>query len=213
MGELGRYRVRWAARLLLLAGVLGCGGRAGSGEAPDPVPAPVYIPNNPPSAATPTRPAPAPVAASPQAPPRSPPEEPVLEGSGSTEEDAVENILSANCGSCHGPDAPVEGSGGIRFIDDVDRLVAAGLILPLNALVSPIVRVSAQGTMPPPESGLLPMSNSDLGVIISFIDNPRFWPAVYTTPGPAQDGVPATPGPAQDGGAGPPAVVAGVDDG
>lgn len=213
MGELGRYRVRWAAGLALLAGLLGCGGRVGSDEAPDLVPAPLYIPSSASaSASTPTRPT-APAAATPEAPSSSAPEVPVLESSWSTQEDLVENILSANCGSCHGPDAPVEGSGGIRFIDDVDRLVAAGLIVPLNALVSPVVRVSAQGSMPPPGSGLFPMSNPDLGVIISFIDDPRFWPSVYATPEAAQDGVPPAPGPAQDGGAAPPAADAGIDDG
>ena len=114
-------------------------------------------------------------------------------------EDAVENILAANCGSCHGPDAPVAGSGGIRFISDLDELVEAGLIVPLNSASSPVVRVSVQGSMPPPSSGLPQMTEADLDTITSYIDNPRYWP--ISAP------------PAVDAGTAPPALDAGADGG
>jgi len=212
MYGLGGYRARTAARLALLAGVLGCGARAGSDMAPDPAPAPLYIPSfPPPSASAPARPEPAPAAAARQTPPPSPPQ-----GSGSGDTgtetnlgdravDGVENILSSNCGSCHGPAAPVAGSAGIRFIDDVDQLVAAGLILPLNSVLSPIIRVSVQGgSMPPPSSGVPQISEPDLDFIVRYIDNPLYWPDVP---------VPTTPAPAQDGGTAPPGGDAGIGGG
>jgi mono/diheme cytochrome c family protein len=181
--KLVNSHARRAAPLALLAGVLACGGKTDSDVAPGPSPPPVYIPSSP---ATPARPAPAPTVAAPATPPPSVPQEP--ESSSSTQEDFVENILGSNCGSCHGPAAPVAASGGIRFIDDVDQLVEAGLILPLQSVQSPIVRVIARGSMPPPGSDVPQMSEPDLDVIISYIDNPRFWPDVPTTPGRAQDG-------------------------
>jgi len=92
--------------------------------------------------------------------------------------DAVRAVLQANCGSCHGPTAPLAESGGIRFIDDVDRLVEAGLLIPLNSAESPIVRVTVLGSMPPPGSGLPLMTEADIDTLISFIDNPRYWPGV-----------------------------------
>jgi mono/diheme cytochrome c family protein len=82
----------------------------------------------------------------------------------------------ANCGACHGPDAPVAGSGGIRFIGDLDALVAAGLIVPLSSAASPIVRVMRDGSMPPPSAGRFPVTNADLQIVVEYIDNPRFWP-------------------------------------
>ncbi len=186
----GGYRAPRVAQLALLAGVLACGGRADSEAAPYPAPAPVDIPSSPlPSAATPARPAPAPAA---QTPPRG--SEAESDSTPYFQVDAVENILLANCGSCHGPAAPVAGSGGIRFIDDVDQLVAAGLILPLSSAQSPIVRVSVSGSMPPPGSGLQPMTEGDLDVIVSYIDDPFYWPDVPTTPGAARDGGTAPPG-------------------
>ena len=114
--------------------------------------------------------------------------------------DAFLNVLLANCGPCHGPAAPLAGSGGIRFFDDVDRLVEAGLLIPLNSAESPIIRVSAQGSMPPPGSGLPLMTEADLGTLIRYIDSPREWPGV-------------APPVTVDAGAASPAIDAGVDGG
>jgi mono/diheme cytochrome c family protein len=88
----------------------------------------------------------------------------------------VENVLMANCGQCHGPLAPIAGSGGITFINDLDRLVAAGLLVPLNSAASPIVTVMVDGSMPPPASGLPPVTDADINIVTGYLDNPRFWP-------------------------------------
>jgi len=114
--------------------------------------------------------------------------------------DAVENILMANCGPCHGPDAPALGSGGIQFIGDVDRLVEAGLIVPLSSATSRVVRVSVLGSMPPVSSGLPLLTEADIDTLVTYIDNPRYWPDFVP---------PAT----VDAGPAPPLVDAGVDGG
>ena len=97
---------------------------------------------------------------------------------------AAENVLLANCGMCHGPDAPVATSGGIRFIGDVDRLVEAGLIVPLNAAASRVVRVMLDGSMPPLGASYFPVVDSDIDTVVSYIDNPRFWPSLATSGAP-----------------------------
>ena len=94
------------------------------------------------------------------------------------DESGIHRVLRIYCGSCHSSTAPVAGSGGIRFIDDFDQIVAAGLIVPLNSAASRIVQVVVLGSMPPPSSGLPRVSEADLQTIIYVIDNPRFWPGV-----------------------------------
>ncbi|HKO93644.1 MAG TPA: hypothetical protein VJU61_20970 [Polyangiaceae bacterium] len=162
---------------MLLAGALGCGGNAESQRRlPDPAPAaPRGVPG-----AVPRAPAPVSVPALPSAEPAptAAPESMRGEGDyGYFVKDQVENILIVYCGACHGPAAPAVGSAGIRFIDDVDQLVLAGLIVPLNSAASPIVRAIVLGNMPPP-AVLFPMSDADLDTITWFIDNPREWPDV-----------------------------------
>jgi mono/diheme cytochrome c family protein len=120
--------------------------------------------------------------------------------------DAVSAVLLANCSSCHGPDAPLEGSGGIRFIGDVPQLIAAGLLVPLNSLASPVVRVMLDGTMPPPDAGLPPLTDADINTVTQYLDNPRYWPDVPTAPG-------EPPSAPIDAGAHPPASDAGAAEG
>jgi hypothetical protein len=199
----GTYRAQRATGLVLLAGAFGCGGRAGSDRAtPDPAPAASGTTSTPPetSAGSP-RPAPLdpPEASSSPAAPPTPAEDTDLDEIVDFVA-PIDLVLRAHCGSCHGSSAPVEGSGGIRFMDDVDQLVAAGLIVPLNSAASRIVQVSVLGSMPPPSSGLARMPEADLQVIVSFIDNPRFWPE-------------PVPSDAVDAGTALPAVDAGADGG
>lgn len=113
---------------------------------------------------------------------------------------AAENVLMADCGRCHGPDAPVATSGGILFIGDVDKLIEAGLVVPLNSAGSRVIRVMEDGSMPPLGPGYFPVVQSDINTVAEYIDNPRFWPSL-TTPG------------LQDAGTDTPAVDAGVDGG
>jgi hypothetical protein len=95
---------------------------------------------------------------------------------------AAQAVLIAYCRDCHGPNAPVEGSGGIRFIGDLEQLVAAGLIVPLSSATSRIVIVMREGSMPPPSAGVLPVTEADLEIVTRYIDNPFFFPGV-TPPG------------------------------
>lgn len=102
---------------------------------------------------------------------------------GDTLADSAVYVLIASCGSCHGPDAPLEGSGGIRFIDDPAQLVAAGLLVPLSSASSPVIRVMVDGSMPPPEAGLPEVTDADIGTVASYVDSPRYWPDL---PAPAE---------------------------
>ena len=111
----------------------------------------------------------------------------------------AENVLAANCGYCHGPAlTPAQASGRINYIDDLDRLVAVGLIVPLNSAASRLIQVMLDGSMPPPASGYPAMTVADIGLIADYIDNPRFWP-VYQPP--ASDPDAGVPSPAVDAGA------------
>jgi hypothetical protein len=194
------YRTRrTAAGLVLLAGGLGCGGKT-EAQQPWPDPAPTVtreVPGSaPPSASAGESPRPAAGGTTGEAP--SPQNTPTL-GDGNDLIDPttdhlvpIDNVLMAYCGPCHSSTAPLEGSGGIRFMDDLDQVVAAGLIVPLDSAASRVVVVSANGSMPPPSSGLPSMSDVDLEVLISFIDNPLFWPpyppvAVDAGPAPLVD--------------------------
>ncbi|MEY4550908.1 MAG: Serine/threonine-protein kinase pkn1, partial [Pseudomonadota bacterium] len=89
---------------------------------------------------------------------------------------AAEAVLVANCSGCHGSALPLaRAQGGINFIDDIDALIAAKKLTPLNSATSPLVQLLLNGEMPPP--GAAPVvSKADVELISSFIDNPRFWP-------------------------------------
>jgi hypothetical protein len=179
---------RWLAIATSLAGWLGCGGKAVD-EPPRAEPfaaAPNRGPRaQPPSsgaarpraeAAPSTPPLPGPSLAPAPAPVPLPMYDPRQESECDCQTDAVANVLVANCGQCHGPLAPVADSGGLTFIDDLDRLIATGLLVPLNSAASPIVIAMVNGTMPPPETGLLPVTEADINVVRQYLDNPRFWP-------------------------------------
>jgi mono/diheme cytochrome c family protein len=215
------FQARVVGALALWACVLGCGGRVGAeSENAGPSSAvpranPAFVP---PGSSAPTAPRPAPPrATSPSVPPEAvnpPPQRASPEsldgelGSGLARA-ATENILSANCGVCHGPLADPGTSGGILFINDVDALVVAGLIVPFNSAGSRIVQVMRDGSMPPRTSGYPPVTEADIDVISGFIDNPRYWPDVDVTAD--RDAGTAPPPPVLDGGT--PAVDPGADAG
>jgi mono/diheme cytochrome c family protein len=89
---------------------------------------------------------------------------------------AAEAVLATNCSGCHGSALPLaRAQGGINFIDDIDALIAAKKLTPLNSATSPLIQLLLNGEMPPP--GAAPaVSKADVQAISSFIDNPRFWP-------------------------------------
>src|SRR5689334_23169448 len=54
---------------------------------------------------------------------------------------SAENVLASNCGQCHGPNlTPAAAKAGMNYINDIDRLVQTGKIVPLNSAGSLIVQ-------------------------------------------------------------------------
>ena len=90
---------------------------------------------------------------------------------------AVENILQSNCGYCHGPKlTAAQAQAGMNYIDDIDQLVAKGKIIPLNSSGSLLVQRIKKGEMPPATSPYPQLTDADVDKVVSFIDNPRYWP-------------------------------------
>jgi mono/diheme cytochrome c family protein len=181
MRHIKAERAPRALGLGLMLGVLGCGGKAAEGSQPE---APTYSAPRatPPSPASPPvgsagqlQPAP-PLNPSPQPPPTPPPPQP-LPGVAELSRAAAENVLASNCGQCHGPAlTPAQAPDGLNYIDDIDRLVETGRIVPLSSATSRIIVLMRNGTEPPPGSGLPPLSDADIAIVASYIDDPRFWP-------------------------------------
>jgi mono/diheme cytochrome c family protein len=92
---------------------------------------------------------------------------------------AAENVLASNCGYCHGPNlTPQQAKAGMNFIDDIDKLVETGKILPRNSAGSKVVQRMVRGDMPPPGSGYPTVKKSDVDIVAAYIDNPRYWAGV-----------------------------------
>jgi len=88
----------------------------------------------------------------------------------------AENILAANCGQCHGSAlTPLEASGGMNYIADIDKLVEEGKIVPLSSATSRIVQRMKEGSMPPFSTGRT-VSEDDIETVANFIDEETFWP-------------------------------------
>jgi hypothetical protein len=84
----------------------------------------------------------------------------------------VDALLERNCSACHGKSVPTSPCG-LRF-DNTDDLHALALIAPLSADASPVVRVIADGSMPP--AGVQPRPTpSELDQLRAFIDDPSSW--------------------------------------
>jgi hypothetical protein len=190
-----------AACHLLLAAALSCGGKAESGQQMSAFSRPADVPPEP-RRPRPGRPAQPPMQMTMNVPPPTRPSPPTLppgEPSPNPGFDAnPESILSAYCGVCHGPVAPPGLSAGFNFINDVDRMVAAGLIIPLRSDLSPIITRVLDGSMPPIISGLPAMRDAELAILINYIDDPLNWPV--SPPQPVDAGTPP-PAPAADAGA------------
>lgn len=167
--------------LAVMCSALACGGKAeDDGKPAEPsYGAPPANPTSPPlaSPSRPSRPSPPVNAAPPQQPPPPPPspfrEAPQVD----LAQAAAENVLAANCGQCHGPQlTPAQAQDGINYIDDTDKLVEVGLILPLDSTRSRIIEMMRDGSMPPVDSGLPRVTDADVELVASYIDNPRYWP-------------------------------------
>jgi serine/threonine-protein kinase len=93
---------------------------------------------------------------------------------------AAENVLAANCGQCHGPAlTPAQAQAGMNYIDDIDKLVETGKIVPLNSAGSRIIQRMVRREMPPVTTGRT-VTDADINTVAQYIDNPRFWPNVDT---------------------------------
>jgi mono/diheme cytochrome c family protein len=96
---------------------------------------------------------------------------------------AAENVLASNCGQCHGPAlTPQQAQAGMNYIDDIDKLVDTGKIVPLNSAGSRIVQRMVRGEMPPVTTGKT-VTEADINTVAQYIDNPRFWPEATPTGG------------------------------
>jgi len=97
---------------------------------------------------------------------------------------AAENVLAANCGQCHGPNlTPQTAQAGMNYINDIDKLVDTGKIVPLNSAGSRVIQRMERGEMPPISSGLPAVTDADINTVAQYIDNPRFWPDYASTGG------------------------------
>jgi mono/diheme cytochrome c family protein len=189
--------LRWGIGMVAALLTTDCGGRATDGALAElQWPPPESSPGFPPRPARPTsggeppstdQPVqiipPRPVDGMPMAlPPR------ITEREWAYARDQVKEILARHCGSCHGR-SDVDGPPGeLEFIDDFDRMVELGIIVPLRSDRSPLIEVMLDGSMPPPGVAPRPL-RGNIDAIAQFIDNPRFWPVI--TPGENADAGPA----------------------
>jgi serine/threonine-protein kinase len=88
-------------------------------------------------------------------------------------------VLAANCGQCHGTNLTEQSAqAGMNYINDIDKLVETGKIVPLNSAGSRVVQRMVRREMPPVSSGLPAVTDADINTVSQYIDNPRFWPDV-----------------------------------
>jgi hypothetical protein len=96
------------------------------------------------------------------------------------EKRAVQEMLEANCGPCHGRSSmrpphtltgrPVrDGDPPIANISDIDALVETGLIIPGWPEASQVLYVMATERMPPSSSGMPPVAAPELRRLEKFI--------------------------------------------
>jgi hypothetical protein len=79
---------------------------------------------------------------------------------------AAENVLANNCAGCHGPVlTESQASASINYITDWDRLIEASLIRRCSPERSRLIRLMREGDMPPPQSGLPPVSDGDIDLV------------------------------------------------
>jgi len=100
---------------------------------------------------------------------------------------AAENVLAANCGQCHGGQlTPATAQAGMNYINDIDKLVETGKIVPLDSAGSRLIQRMVRREMPPVTTGRT-VTDADINTVAQFIDNPRFWPDVAGTGGNCTD--------------------------
>jgi mono/diheme cytochrome c family protein len=101
-----------------------------------------------------------------------PPEPRASEDPSLSEVARMEALLLESCGTCHGPPSP-EFCGtcdGLFFINDMQRLIDEGKIIPCDWAGSRLGQYISEGWMPPSSSGVPPMSATDQARLASFVD-------------------------------------------
>ena len=92
------------------------------------------------------------------------------------DKDAAENVLKSKCGYCHGANLTQEqAKAGMNFIDDIDKLVAAGKIIPMDSAGSKVIQRMVRKEMPPQGSGYDLVSDAEIQIVAAYIDNSRYW--------------------------------------
>jgi mono/diheme cytochrome c family protein len=91
-----------------------------------------------------------------------------------TERAAVEQVLSAACGECHGASSPVSDAArdGFHGVDDVDSMIASGHVIPCAVESSILLRRLRDGSMPPPGSGRPALEAEDIERVAAVVDTP-----------------------------------------
>ncbi|HEU4579754.1 MAG TPA: hypothetical protein VFS67_15955 [Polyangiaceae bacterium] len=77
--------------------------------------------------------------------------------SGASEQETLEALLYDYCGGCHGSDHDQRFDGaGMYYVDDIDRLIETGKIIPGAPGDSKLLLRMERGEMPPLSTGLSP---------------------------------------------------------
>jgi len=64
----------------------------------------------------------------------------------------------------------------MNYINDIQKLVDNGKIVPLDSAGSRIIQRMTKGEMPPIDSGYPQATTADIDKVAAYIDNPRYWP-------------------------------------
>jgi len=109
-------------------------------------------------------------------PPEKPEDKPPTLTAAELAKEQAQNILKANCGSCHGTQlTEANRSGGMNYINDMDLLAENKKLIPLDADNSLIIQRMRNGSMPLNGPRV---SDADIGIVANYINNKDYWPNV-----------------------------------
>lgn len=87
----------------------------------------------------------------------------------------LESMLSRYCGECHGSQLSVEeASASLNYIDDIEDLLAEGVLIAGSSEQSLVVRLMEDGDMPPPFAAGERPTQEDIDLLADFLDTPVF---------------------------------------
>lgn len=85
---------------------------------------------------------------------------------------ALQQVLLDSCADCHSLISAADAGGSLPRVDDIDALIDRGYLIPCRSQASPLVIAIQNDSMPPPGSGVPPMSAEQLSTLVSVIDSP-----------------------------------------